>query len=161
VAVVQQPTVTVPAGSTAATFVITGVTVGTATITASLLNSNASAQLTVVPRPTGKEGKDKFEKEGKEKSEKEGKEGKESASKEREEQLRSLGVANPAALTTQQAINPTNPSANLSSPDEQVPATAQAFIRPEERPPVGSQILSGSKRKSGSKRSGSKRKKGA
>ena len=100
VAVVQQPTVTVPVGSTAATFVITGVTVGTATITASLLNSNASAQLTVLPRPTGKEGKDKFEKEGKEKSEKEGKEGKESASKEIEVQLRSLGVANPAAPAT-------------------------------------------------------------
>ena len=56
VAVVQQPTVTVPVGNTAATFVITGVTVGTATITASLLNSNTSAQLTVAPSPDGQGG---------------------------------------------------------------------------------------------------------
>jgi hypothetical protein len=150
VAVFEQPTVTVPVGGTAATFGITGVNPGTATITASLLGSNASAQLRVRAFPKGKE-----DKEGKE-----DKDTKEGARKEIDD-LRSLDVANPAALTTQQAINPTNPSVNLSSPNEQVPATAQAFIRPEERPPVASRILSDSKRKSGSKRSGSKRKKGA
>jgi hypothetical protein len=136
VAAVQQSNVTVQVGNTTATFRISGLQSGAVTITA-FLDTPATGQLTVRDRPTGKEKREKEV-------------GKEHPIEKAApiEQVPRFNVATAAAGpgTLPQAIDPTKPtgSAEFSKAGEQLPPTAHAFIRPEERPSVGREILNGS-----------------
>jgi hypothetical protein len=136
VATVAPTSITIPGGGISAPFTILGHSPGTATITASLGTSTASGTITVITRPTGKE-----------KREKEILADKGSILADKAslpEQIHPGKIIEFSPQSSQQNISPTDPSrgpGNLSETRDQVPATGQAFIRPEERPSLGQEIL--------------------
>ena len=119
------PTVTVPPGSITATFLITGVAAGTTTISAKLGAVTLTAPLTVVK-------------------------GKETVDKTHIDKVAAIekAITVEAVHTLQPAVDPAviHPLTNGPTPAGPVgtsqPLTpiARAFIRPEERPPVGETI---------------------
>lgn len=130
VARLSSSSVTVPAGSTTATFGITGVSEGTATITASA-GTTLSALFTVTSRKSRiKDVKDST---------------KETAEKAAvRETIQDVGVKGPADTKLRDTLpSPSPASTVLPSLVAASPGIAhsQAFIRPEERPPVGEAVL--------------------
>jgi hypothetical protein len=120
-------TVTVPIGNNTASFPITaGSTAGTTTIKATLNAASLTGTITVRPK-TGKEGA-----------------GKEHIGKE-------IPIEKAAPIEVSPRLTPILGPTNLAGPtlrstestpsNQPVTPIAQAFIRPEERPPVGQQII--------------------
>jgi uncharacterized protein DUF6519 len=139
VATLLPTSIAVPVGGISASFTILGHNQGTATITASLGTSIASGSITVNHRPTGTE-KPTFEKHSLQ-LEKSALQVEKSALS---EQIRPGKTVEIHPQFGQQFIAPTDPAAgpgNLREMRDQVPATGQTFIRPEERPSLGREIL--------------------
>ena len=137
VATVVPTSITIPVGGISAPFTVLGHNPGTATITASLGTSTASGTIIVTTRPTGKE-----------KREKEILIDKGSLLAEKvslpEQVIHPGKTIEFHPQLSQQTISQTDPTegpGNLREKKDQVPAIGQAFIRPEERPSVGQEIL--------------------
>jgi hypothetical protein len=151
VAVLPTPaTLVIPTNSTSAKFTVTGGDVQletVAAVTAKVEENAVSGPLIVRPRP--KSGKEGLGKEGL---------GKEGLGKEALGETNKGGVFEKAVEGPQPSLfQPLNPTLQPVSPiriatssaksgltSEQVVANGRAFIRPEERPPVGNAILNGS-----------------
>jgi hypothetical protein len=137
VATVSPTSITIPVGGISAPFTVLGHSPGTATITASLGTAIASGTITVTTRPTGKE-----------KREKEVLVDKGSFLAEKAalpEQIHPGKIVELHPQFSQPGSAPTDPPAspgNLQETREQVPPTGRAFIRPEERPALGQEVLS-------------------
>jgi hypothetical protein len=134
-AIVPPTGITIPVGGISAPFTILGSSPGTATITASLAGSpSASGIITVTTRPTGKEKREKeitFDKVQIEK-------------RAVNEQIRPVKTVEIRPQFSQPGSAPTDPAVgpgNSLQTRDQVPATGQAFIRPEERPSLGQEVL--------------------
>lgn len=126
--------VTVPAGQTSIAFTVTAGSAGTATITASLQGSpTQQTTLTVRAPKVGKEGAKDGVKEG----------------KERVKELREKITDKAAAREINERIQrpapawPSGPYHARVDAAGESPGVQRAFIRPEERPPVGWQTLDG------------------
>jgi Family of unknown function (DUF6519) len=136
VATVAPTSITIPVGGISTPFTVVGHNPGTATITASFGTSTASGTITVTTRPTGKE-----------KREKEIAVEKGSLQVEKavvSEQLRPAKTIETRPQFSQQGVISADPAigpGNLLETRDQVPAAGQAFIRPEERPSLGQEVL--------------------
>jgi hypothetical protein len=130
------PSVTIPAGSISLSFTILGHSPGTAIITASFGTSTASGSITVRIRPTGKEKREKEILVDK------GTLLVEKAVIEQIQPGKNIEI-HPQSSPGGTAPNPPVSPGNSTETREQPQATAQAFIRPEERPSVGQEILAG------------------
>ncbi len=127
--------VSVPAGSSSANFTVTGLTVGTATITASLSGVTLSALITVRQRPKLKEVKEI--KDGKEKE----------LVREKVEKIAATEINRVKTFVTKSIATGKTPDITASVAATNGTASAvsslkvRAFIRPEERPAVEDLVL--------------------
>jgi hypothetical protein len=134
---------TITIGNNSQTFQIQGVSPGTAQVTASLGDGGATVRGTViVGKNQAKENKDN--KDSKDAPDnKDARDGGKGAQRLREQIFQPAVLVSDPARPAIQSLAPatTISTAQLSSDGEPPAATARAFIRPEERPSVGTAIL--------------------
>jgi hypothetical protein len=147
IARVDPPSFTIPAGNNSQSFTIQGVNPGSATITASLAGIIRTAVVTVTKNQAkeNKENKDNKDVPDR-KDAKDARDGFGKGPQRIREQIfqPAVLVSDPARPPIQSLAPATTiGTAQLGSDGEPPAATARAFIRPEERPGVGTAILNG------------------